>query len=84
MSIVDRLGKFFPMFTTFDAMPEEVMAHNVRDPELRAQITARYNELFRPEPSPYTHPELYDPLNPPQGWAWDPFYECWLETHDSR
>lgn len=43
------------------------------------QIQAEYNALYRPEPTPITHPELYDPLRPPPGWAYDAWHAVWYK-----
>lgn len=83
MKILEWFSKL-PVFTEVDPMPEGIMAHELRDEALRQQVQHRYNELYRPEPTPLTHPEQFDPLDPPRGYAWDPYYECWLETHDPR
>lgn len=32
-----------------------------------------------PEPTPASHPWLYDPCIPPQGWRYDPYYELWIK-----
>jgi len=49
-------------------------------PELKNRITNRYKELHNKSESPFTHPEKYDPLNPPKGYKWDPYYEVWTEN----
>lgn len=76
--------KKFCAFTEFDSMPESIMAHDIQDQSLRSQIQSRYNELYRSEPTPFTHPQNFDPLTPPPGYAYDPYYECWIALHDSR
>jgi hypothetical protein len=48
------------------------------------QIRADYLRRWHPEsqaPTPLTHPWLFDPCEPPQGWRYDPYYEIWI-THD--
>lgn len=74
--------KFFnlSMFNRFDPLIEGQMAHEIQNNELRQQVGCRYNELYRPESTPHTHPENYDPLDPPAGWAYDPYYEIWITT----
>ena len=74
----------FKIFSEFDPLIEGPMAHEIADENLRQHIQQRYDELYNKAPNPHTHPELYNPLVPPQGWAWDPHYECWITTHDSR
>lgn len=78
-----ELGKL-PVFTEFDPIPEGPMAHQITDANVRKLIQEKYNQLYRASPTPFTHPENYDPFNPPDGWAYDPYYECWIETHETR
>ena len=86
MKILEWLSKLskLPAFTEFEPIPEGPMAHEIRDAKVRQLIQEKYDRLYKPEPTPYTHPEKYDPFNPPDGWAWDPYYAFWVETHDSR
>jgi hypothetical protein len=63
-----------------DTISEGLMAHEYQDSQRRAAIRDRYLELYRPQVTPLTDPLKFDPLDPPQGWAWDPYYECWLKT----
>lgn len=56
-------------------------ADSYKDPELRAKILQDYQERYCKEPAaktPHTNPELFDPLAPPEGWHYDPYYECWV------
>jgi len=43
-------------------------------------IRTGYKERWMPKPTPYTHPALFDPFEPPIGWRYDPFYEEWIKT----
>jgi len=43
----------------------------------KEEIVAEYIKLYKPEPTPFTHPELFDPLNPPPGWAYDAWHAIW-------
>ena len=79
-----KLLQFLNWWKEVDPMPEGVMAHEISDPELRKKIQQDYNRLHKITPTPDTHPENYDPLNPPPGWAYDPYYELWLEVNDPR
>jgi hypothetical protein len=58
---------------------ETLWADQYTDPQLRSQITERYLEIHTPRVTPLTQPLQFDPLNPPQGWRWDPYYELWVE-----
>jgi hypothetical protein len=44
------------------------------------EILREYNAMYRPEPTPITHPELFDPLNPPAGWTYDAWNCIWFKT----
>ena len=68
------------MFATSDSLIEGQLAHEIENNQTRQQIKQRYNELHKHEPNPVTHPSQYDPLNPPNGWAYDPCYEMWIKT----
>lgn len=50
----------------------------VDDPVQRQAIRQRYHELYRPTPTPLTHPEMFDPLDPPPGYRYDHLYDWWL------
>lgn len=75
-----KLIDFFTLkwFKNFDDVPEYKLAHELRCPMMRDKISREYNEKYKK--TPLTHPEEYDPLNPPSGWAYDPYYECWLKN----
>jgi hypothetical protein len=48
----------------------------------RAQIREEYRQRWpRPDmdPTPLSHPWLFDPCDPPEGWRYDPYYELWLK-----
>lgn len=56
------------------------MAHDYTDVSIKREITEAYNKRHRPVMSPATHPENYDPLFPPEGWSYDPYYEIWIQN----
>jgi len=60
-------------------LSENWSAEQYQDPERRQYILQRYQEIHRRLPTPLTEPLLFDPLNPPQGWRWDPYYELWYQ-----
>lgn len=64
----------------YDPLTEGMLAHEVSNQALRDDITLCYNQRHRPTSNPSTNPENYDPLNPPDGWAYDPYYELWIKT----
>lgn len=53
-------------------------AEQYTDPASRIKIAEDYRARWQAAPTPSTHPALFDPLAPPQGWRYDPYYECWL------
>jgi hypothetical protein len=63
---------------TNDILYEGLTAEQYIDPEIRARITRDYALRWCPKTTPGTKPELFDPLNPPEGWRYDPYYELWL------
>jgi hypothetical protein len=64
-----------------DQLVEGVFANDYADTTVRMTIAQEYRNRF-PEPveTPVTHPWKFDPLNPPQGWRYDPYYELWIEN----
>lgn len=50
----------------------------------QAKIKQDYDRRWCRLPNPETNPELYDPLQPPQGWRYDPYYELWINTGDAK
>lgn len=76
-----KLPKLFK-WNEIDPIDEGIMAHQIKDDNLKKIILEKYNERYRPEPTPFTHPENYDPFNPPDGWAYDPYYECWIKLNE--
>lgn len=62
-----------------DQLYEGLTADQYTDPAIREGITKRYVAMYTPVQNPYTNPELYDPLNPPDGWKYDPYYEVWIK-----
>lgn len=67
-----------------DILYEGLTAEQYIDAGIRAQIASDYNRRWRPATTPASNPELFDPLNPPQGWRYDPYYECWSTTEENK
>lgn len=67
----------------YDKYVEGKYAHEYEDPAIREEIYIQYQKSYVLNPMPDTHPELYNPLDPPDGWAYDPFYEIWITTDES-
>jgi hypothetical protein len=80
-----NIFRILDRWSRVEKMPEGVMAHKLTDEVLRKQVQEEYNKRYKFDiVTPYTNPEQFDPFNPPKGWAYDPYYECWLETHETR
>ena len=67
-----------------DMLYEGLTAEQYTNPAIRAQIARDYEARWRPKTTPGSNPELFDPLNPPQGWRYDPYYECWITTEENK
>lgn len=80
--MINFLKKLFFGETTFDSLIEGVYAHQYTDANVRKQIQDRYLKKFNPEITPFNNPEKFDPLNPPKGWAYDPYYETWIKFNE--
>lgn len=74
--------KLFASNIKFDYLIEGMYAHNYTKESVRQMIAQDYKKKFTPIVTPLTHPEQYDPLNPPAGWMYDPYYELWLNTDE--
>ena len=66
----------------YDPMIEGAHAHQYNNEDVRQRIAQAYKEKYMPITTPLTKPELYDPMNPPEGWAYDPYYEIWLKINE--
>jgi hypothetical protein len=71
------------MFTWFNQtrdLVEGVYADQYTDSQVRQQIAQSYTQRHCRAETPATHPWLFDPLTPPQGWRYDPYYELWIQS----
>ena len=60
---------------------ESYYADELKNTDLAQKIREQYLKRYpAPKYDPDTHPWLYDPLEPPKGWRYDPFYEMWIKT----
>jgi hypothetical protein len=63
-----------------DPLIEGVWADEYAQADPRRQIIARdYRDRYCQLPTPLSDPQLFDPLSPPQGWRYDPYWECWIK-----
>jgi len=78
------LKNIFAGELSHDNLVEGVYAHQyLETSRTRRQIQEKYKQRWpQPDsgPTPSTHPWLFDPCNPPNGWLYDPYYEIWIET----
>ncbi len=75
--MIELLKKFFNNIE-YDQYIEGIYAHEYKDPSIQDKIKLQYKQRYMPTPDPLSHPERFDPLNPPKGWAYDPYYEIWV------
>lgn len=80
--MIKLLKQIFFGDTKFDRLVEGVYAHQYQDLQIRQEIKDQYEKKWEPVINPFTKPELYDPLNPPKGWIYDPYYETWIELNE--
>ena len=80
--MIEFLKKLLVGNVQYDYLVEGMYAHNYTEESVRQQIAQDYKKKFTPIVTPITHPEQYDPLNPPEGWMYDPYYELWLKTNE--
>lgn len=76
--LVKALKKFFEGYPEYDGIVEGPMAHTYQDSAIREKISKKYLDHYAKIKTPLTDPLDYDPLDPPPGWAWDPYYEVWV------
>ena len=82
MKVTEFLKKLFGIGIEYDCLIEGMYAHHYTDDSVRQKIAQDYKKKFTPVVTPLTHPEQYDPLHPPEGWMYDPYYELWLNTDE--
>jgi len=61
---------------------ESTWADQYADELLRDYIRTEYKKRHSPAETPLTHPQNYDPCEPPNGWRYDPYYELWVKIKD--
>ena len=78
--MINLLKKLLWGDVVYDELVEGVYAHQYKDEAIRSKIKDKYTKVHTPKITPLTDPLKFDPLNPPLGWSYDPYYECWVET----
>lgn len=80
------IRKFFKNFLNFDQTSYPIIegkfADSYTDDETIKMIQERYKEQWIKDVTPYTHPQLFDPFNPPNSWRYDPYYEVWIKINE--
>lgn len=70
---------------SIDCLVEGVYADQYTGSAIQQEIKEKYVKRFpNPVQTPQTHPWKYDPLTPPTGWRYDPYYEIWLNTKETK
>jgi hypothetical protein len=83
--LFNKIKQFWNECATVTTLAEGSFADQYTDPELRKKISNRYQQRFQdPGITPYTHPWQFDPLNPPTGWRYDPYYEMWISKKEQK
>lgn len=59
--------------------PQTGWADEITDPAHQRRLRERYYQRYRTSPDPASHPELFDPVDPPDGWRYDLAYEMWIK-----
>lgn len=80
------LNKILNLLTTksdsiYDKLIYGAYADEYGDKDIQDNIRQTYLDRWHPDRqlrTPSTHPELFDPIDPPVGWRYDPIYECWI------
>jgi hypothetical protein len=82
MKILDQLAVWWrtPDHDSLIEGPYADQYHPQTQDQIRADYLRRWHPEHRPV-TPLTAPHLFDPCEPPAGWRYDPYYECWI-THD--
>ena len=75
-----RFFKNILLNTNPSPIVEGKFADSYDDPAIISLIKKRYQKKWLSGPTPITHPELYNPCDPPKGWKYDAFYEVWFEV----
>jgi hypothetical protein len=81
--LISKLKQWLGSLNKFDSYVEGLWADQYQDSRLRSRIQTEYQARYQQQTTPLTHPWLFDPLNPPQGWRYDPYYEMWI-THTTE
>jgi hypothetical protein len=75
-----RIKSFFKSIESVDPLIEGLYSDQYSDQQVRDYILSEYQKRFPPpEETPWTHPWKFNPLNPPNGWRFDPYYELWVK-----
>jgi len=78
--IMNFFKKMFLSKINYDPLVEGLYAHQyseINQDKIRQDYFEKWN--LKPKPvTPETHPWMFDPCEPPEGWAYDPYYEIWI------
>ena len=75
--------ELYGISSTLDQMivSENTWADQYADELVRDYIRTEYKKRHAPEVTPLTHPQQYDPCDPPTGWRYDPYDELWVKVN---
>jgi len=60
------------------------LAQELLPPMTAEEHREAYRRRYSVQPTPASHPHLYDPLDPPEGWVYDAAYEFWYKLPDEQ
>jgi hypothetical protein len=79
----NAIKSFFKSIKRFDPLVDGMYADQYSNQQTKDYILLNYQEKFpRLEETPETHPWNFNPLNPPQYWRFDPYYELWIKEEN--
>jgi hypothetical protein len=69
----------------FDPLIEGMYADQYTNQNIKDSIVEDYQKKYPvPSETPWSHPWKFDPLHPPSGWRYDPYYELWVKDKNDR
>lgn len=77
------IKKIFSVSSTSVNLTEGWYADQYPEDHQQLYIRTTYRKRWQDpnkNPTPLTHPWIFDPCEPPKGWRYDPYYECWIQT----
>ena len=75
-----NIFRFFKSIESPEPLVDGMYADQYSNQPIRDYILSSYQKRFPiPAETPETHPWKFDPLDPPEHWRFDPYYEFWIK-----